>query len=106
MTRSPTPLHLARLVHLVLTLLLVAAPAIALDGRGRIDPADELHTPPVSPRELVLAFSTQHGAERSAIARWWEQLEGLPLRPVTIGETPRLPDDPEPGVGLVWKLRF
>lgn len=30
----------------------------------------------------------------------------IPLRPVRIGTTPRMPDDPEPGMGLVLRLSF
>ena len=33
-------------------------------------------------------------------------LASVPLRPVQIGEEPRRPDDPEPGMGLVLQLPF
>ena len=36
--------------------------------------------------------------------RWHRDLLRLPFRPVTIGRTPRLPDDPETGMGLVLRL--
>ena len=35
-----------------------------------------------------------------------EKLGHIPLRPVRIGTTPRLPDDPEPGMGLVLRIEF
>lgn len=35
-----------------------------------------------------------------------EKLRRVPLRPVRIGATPRLPDDPEPGMGIVVRVPF
>ena len=36
--------------------------------------------------------------------RWHRGLLRLPFRPVRIGRQPRLPNDPETGVGLVFRL--
>jgi len=36
--------------------------------------------------------------------RWHRDLLRLPFRPIQIGRTPRLPDDPETGMGLVLRL--
>lgn len=36
--------------------------------------------------------------------RWHRDLLNLPLRPIRIGDQPRLPNDPETGVGLVFRL--
>jgi hypothetical protein len=33
-----------------------------------------------------------------------EKLQALPFRPVVIGENPRIPYDPDPGVGLVFRI--
>ncbi len=44
--------------------------------------------------------------EGSRVGWVLEQLKRIPLRPVKIGDTPRKPDDPEPGAGVVFKIRF
>lgn len=44
--------------------------------------------------------------ERGRIGRALDRLRRVPLRPVRIGDTPRKPDDPEPGAGVVFKIRF
>jgi hypothetical protein len=36
--------------------------------------------------------------------RWYRDLLRLPFRPIRIGRTPRLPNDPETGLGLVFRL--
>ena len=38
------------------------------------------------------------------VQRWHRDLLRLPFRPVKIGRTPRLPSDPETGMGLVFRL--
>jgi hypothetical protein len=43
---------------------------------------------------------------RSRYRRLLDGLRSIPLRPVTIGEAPRRPNDPEPGVGVVLRLTF
>jgi hypothetical protein len=42
----------------------------------------------------------------SRYRRLLDGLRSIPLRPVTIGEAPRRPNDPEPGVGVVLRLTF
>lgn len=42
----------------------------------------------------------------TAIQQIGERLRRLPFRPVSIGEEPRTPDDPEPGAGMTFFIRF
>ncbi len=36
----------------------------------------------------------------------FDRAKRIPLRPVRIGEKPRTPDDPEPGMGVVVRISF
>ena len=86
----------------------ISLPALALDGRITSRPSLE------HPRaQAGTPASNQHsetGGEKTPeprLSRWLKRtLGGLPLRPVQIGPAPRLPDDPEPGMGVVLHLPF
>lgn len=42
----------------------------------------------------------------TVLERWRQELLQIPIRPVRIGRTPRLPDDPTTGIGFVFRLPF
>jgi hypothetical protein len=73
---------------------------------------DSLEIAPLFPANEVLAAveidvpPAALAEERSRYRRLLDGLRSIPLRPVTIGETPRRPNDPEPGVGVVLRLTF
>ncbi|MCH2187729.1 hypothetical protein MK280_17885 [Myxococcota bacterium] len=51
--------------------------------------------------------TTPEASQASTLNQWLKKtLASVPLRPIRIGETPRRPDDPEPGMGLVLRLPF
>jgi hypothetical protein len=101
--RSPTrpPSSVAKALALALFASGLALPAHAVeDGRSAA-------TRSVEPG----ATETRRTADRANDAsnlfdRWGERLRGVPLRPVRIGTTPRIPSDPEPGVGVVVRIPF
>jgi hypothetical protein len=103
MTRPP--IH-TLVLSLILTTPLFAAPAIGLDGPDSHDPVVLPIAETLTPRVRFPALATAIDGPPSAIRRLHQRLVDLPLRPVQIGSTPHLPSDPEPGVGLVVKLRF
>jgi hypothetical protein len=52
------------------------------------------------------AADTAPGERPTLMERISRKLRRIPLRPVTIGEAPRTPDDPEPGAGITIFIRF
>ena len=86
----------------------LSLPALALDGRITSRPS--LEHPGA---QAGTPASNQHSetddekTPEPRLSRWLKRtLGGLPLRPVQIGPAPRLPDDPEPGLGVVLHLAF
>ena len=82
--------------------------ATALDGRltsGKalmIQPAESVHVSTYGDHQPAVETG-----QTSWLNRWMKKtLASVPLRPIRIGETPRRPDDPEPGMGVVLKLPF
>ena len=55
---------------------------------------------------LAMTEIDGRGDEVGRVGRVLDRLKRLPIRPVKIGDTPRRPDDPEPGAGVVLKIRF
>ncbi|MDG2050896.1 MAG: hypothetical protein P8M78_12105 [Myxococcota bacterium] len=84
------------------------APSIALDGR--LSPGMAL----IGPSTERYGFAqhrhrlpTTQESETPRLNQWLSKtLASVPLRPVQIGEEPRRPDDPEPGMGVVLQLPF
>ena len=90
-----------------------AGPSLALDDPGRFDRAQIQAVP-----AHLLPGSPEASSEKAAaptppalatpdpfrFASVSERLQALPLRPVVIGERPRIPYDPDPGVGLVFRI--
>ena len=110
MPRNRITAHLCGALSCLATLGLVGIPAsaAALDGRlasGRtlvIQPAKHINGPDHGHHRPAA-----EAAPTSGLNRWVKKtLARVPLRPVRIGETPRRPDDPEPGVGVVLRLPF
>jgi len=58
------------------------------------------------PLHIPLRMPLEHGPVPTAIQQIGERLREIPLRPVSIGEAPRRPDDPEPGAGLTVFIQF
>jgi len=55
----------------------------------------------------AIEYRRDEAARRPTLSeRLREKLRRVPLRPVRIGATPRLPDDPEPGMGIVVRVPF
>ena len=82
--------------------------ATALDGRltsGKalmIQPAESVHVSTYGDHQPAVETG-----QTSWLNRWMKKtLASVPLRPIRIGETPRRPDDPEPGMGVILKLPF
>ena len=96
----------------VALLLAWAGPSLALDDPGHFDRAQiqsvPAHLLPASeeasttPKERTSQALTAPDPFRFASVS--ERLQALPLRPVVIGERPRIPYDPDPGVGLVFRI--
>ena len=91
-----------------LGLLGLPTTATALDGRLASGT-----TLVIQPAESVDASTYRQdqpatvAVETSWLNRWVKKtLARVPLRPIRIGETPRRPDDPEPGMGVVLRLPF
>lgn len=88
-----------RPLALALILLGCAGPALAREPGGQPDGAG-----------VTVSRSSEGDrteAKRPNLSeRLRERLAHIPLRPVRIGSTPRLPDDPEPGMGLVVRIPF
>lgn len=82
--------------------------AFAPDAPGPT-PAPIVRAPADRGVDLVLDRASATEAEE-APGTWMERisrrLRKIPLRPVTIGDAPRTPDDPEPGAGLTIFLQF
>lgn len=88
------------------------ARAFAPDGPDELPGVRE----PIVPRTEATAMTTAlHIPLRepldevpipTAIQQIGERLREIPLRPVSIGEAPRRPDDPEPGAGVTVFIRF
>jgi len=103
--------------RLALAAALALASAIGFAGEaGAFAP----ETPTASHESVVLipeqpAFESvidraAPAESRDESSTWMErisrELRRIPLRPVTIGETPRTPDDPDPGAGVTVLIRF
>ena len=86
--------------------LLFAAPASAIDSASVPDQLD-VRIPLVATGPDPLRVQLEEIALRPGrLLEWLRDLKRVPLRPVRIGESPRRPDDPEPTLGVVLKLRF
>jgi hypothetical protein len=91
----------------VAALALATAPAQALDGKLYDDEMGRLWLPADSFPSWHQSLEEPPGIDtRSDLALFWSRLLSLPLRPVSIGEKPHRPDDPEPGVGVVLRLAW
>lgn len=93
------------------TLLLcggVAPSASALDGVVDASRSELIFRTAVSPSVRAAAPTRDEAsAEKPTLNQRLRRVLGrIPLRPVRIGTTPRLPDDPEPGMGLVVRVPF
>jgi hypothetical protein len=92
-------------VLFVAALALATAPAQALDGKlyddemGRLWLQADAFPSWNQSLEQPLAIDS-----RSDFVVFLSRLLSLPLRPVSIGEKPHRPNDPDPGVGVVLKL--
>ena len=89
-------------------------PAVEDGDAAAAQPSEELQTvpswkpgiipleiPELKQKTLILpeTFDTP-----TLTQRWHRGLLRLPFRPIRIGQEPRLPNDPETGVGLVLRL--
>ena len=96
----------------VAVLSLCAGPALALDDPGPFDRAQIQSVPAhLLPATLEASATPEETAPRDLaapdpfrFASLGERLQALPLQPVVIGERPRLPYDPDPGLGLVFRI--
>lgn len=95
------------------TALLLAAPAVAFETPGHATPFSDFDLPAhlLPAAQEILAWDGMRATtELPAWAQEFrfdgldDRLRRLPLRPVAIGTIPRLPSDPDLGVGIV--LRF
>ena len=85
----------------------LSLPALALDGRITSRPSLEHPSAQAGTPASSQHSETDEKAPEPRLSRWLKRtLGGLPLRPVQIGPAPRLPDDPEPGLGVVLHLAF
>ncbi|MCS5637242.1 MAG: hypothetical protein NZ990_12045 [Myxococcota bacterium] len=97
----------------VAALTLCAAPCLALDDPGDFD-REQIQAVPA---HLLPGTSEESAREADPLtapalvaldpfrfAGLTEKLHALPFRPVVIGESPRIPYDPDPGVGLVFRI--
>lgn len=104
---APKPVLLA---PLWLALVLCAGDALAFAPDTPSGARESVvRAPAATDFEAVLdraAPSQDHGARETWMERVSRRLRRIPLRPVTIGDAPRTPDDPEPGAGLTIYLQF
>ncbi len=90
-------------------LLACATPAFGFSPETAAPLGDAALEAPASPQvETVLhgAAATEDRARPTLMQRITERLRRLPFRPVMIGETPRTPEDPEPGAGMTIFIQF
>lgn len=110
-TRNRNPLR-ASLIG-VAALTLWAAPCLAVDDPGDFD-REQIQAVPA---HLLPSTSEESAREADPLvapvlvaldpfrfAGLTERLHALPFRPVVIGENPRIPYDPDPGMGLVFRI--
>ncbi len=97
----------------VTALTTYAAPSPALDDPGGFERAQiqalPAHLLPGTSEESAreadpLAAPALVALDPFRFAGLTEKLQALPFRPVVIGENPRIPYDPDPGVGLVFRI--
>jgi len=86
-------------------LSLLAAPATALDAWADASQPGTLWLPASHVPEWALPMEAEDEHEAEGwLDQLYEQLRAIPLRPVAIGESPRRPDDPQQGAGVVLKI--
>jgi len=102
--RGPRVLAAAALLAIAVT-----GPALGFAPGGPAAVESPALVPPrAADLEAVLgkAAAARETASPTLMERIGERLRRIPLRPVMIGETPRTPDDPEPGAGVTVFIRF
>jgi hypothetical protein len=86
--------------------LLLSAPARAIDPRSVPEEVDvRIPLPQLVSDPLRLQLE-RLALEPARVLEWLKDIKRVPLRPVRIGEAPRRPNDPEPGLGVVLKIPF
>lgn len=105
MTHRRSPRKLPSTVAVTLAWVLVAVglalPAHAVEDRRH---ATRSSAEPGTTETRRTGERADEGA--GLFDRLRERLRDVPLRPVRIGTTPRIPSDPEPGVGVVVRIPF
>ena len=74
-----------------------------LDVSLRLDPS---LGPDLAPSSIPSLTQTKRLEDEFSFEGLDEKLHRIPLRPVVLGEVPRIPWDPERAVGLVFRVPF
>lgn len=105
--RASTVLRVAICIALAGCMMASGASAFAPDRGVVTEPAVvEAPARPAVDGVLRRAAGDEIAPKGTLMERISRKLRRIPLRPVMIGETPRTPEDPEPGAGITIFIRF